>query len=484
MSQPNKDDPVISMQTIRFHPLISLIGSSIFILFLYSSIRHLSIHSTGLDLGIFDQAVYLISRGLPPISSFLGFHILGDHAALCFYGIAPLYRIYPDVHWLLMIQAVGLSLGAIPTYALAGQAGLTQAQSLTLATVYLLCPVWFNANLFDFHPDTLAPVGLLTAVWAARSNRTLLYILAVLFVLSLKDAFSLVIAAMGIWLFLFEKKRSYGVIALIAGVSWFFITTQWIVPTLSGMQSRGLTRYKPFGNSPLEIAQNIFLKPELTINCLLTLDNLRYLGLLFLPLIWGLAPRHLASLVGAAPMLLINLLSETHNQQRTFKHYYSASIIPFLLLAVIDTMAANNDWIRLLGQRLGLSKINWVIITWAIIAFVSLGRYGELSLYLSNLSRTPAFQSAVALISPKGSVLTDNQLAPHVSHRLLVHLVCGRTFDATLAAYDNVLLDGRFPSRERRTCVAQLLEQLQQHPDFQLRYQHSGFYLFVRKGVG
>ena len=76
----------------------------------------MSFHSTAYDLGIFDQAVYLISRGEPPISTLLGFHILGDHAALIWYPISLLYKIYPSVYWLFGIQSIALSVGAYYVY--------------------------------------------------------------------------------------------------------------------------------------------------------------------------------------------------------------------------------------------------------------------------------------------------------------------------------------------------------------------------------
>ena len=49
---------------------------------LASSLRHFWFHSSSWDLGIFEQAIYLISKGIEPISSLLGFHILSDHGAL------------------------------------------------------------------------------------------------------------------------------------------------------------------------------------------------------------------------------------------------------------------------------------------------------------------------------------------------------------------------------------------------------------------
>ncbi|WP_332984394.1 hypothetical protein [Microcoleus sp. A003_D6] len=34
---------------------------------------------------------------------------MGDRAAFIFYPLALLYKIYPDVHWLLLVQAVALA---------------------------------------------------------------------------------------------------------------------------------------------------------------------------------------------------------------------------------------------------------------------------------------------------------------------------------------------------------------------------------------
>jgi uncharacterized membrane protein len=75
-----------------------MIGVSTLILLACSSLRHELFQSTASDLAIFDQAIYLISQGQPPISSLIGFHIIGDHASLIFYPLALLYKIYPSVY--------------------------------------------------------------------------------------------------------------------------------------------------------------------------------------------------------------------------------------------------------------------------------------------------------------------------------------------------------------------------------------------------
>ncbi|MFZ9974595.1 MAG: DUF2079 domain-containing protein, partial [Vulcanococcus sp.] len=48
--------------------------------------RHGLIQSNAYDLGLFDQWIWLVSRGLPPVSSMEGVHLLADHGAWALYG--------------------------------------------------------------------------------------------------------------------------------------------------------------------------------------------------------------------------------------------------------------------------------------------------------------------------------------------------------------------------------------------------------------
>ena len=150
-----------------------MIAVSALILFTCSSLRHFLFQSTALDLAVFDQWVYLASQGLPPISSFFGFHIIGDHAAFILYPIALLYKIYPDVHWLFAVQAIALAFGCLPVYALSVQRGLSVKYARAIAISYLLYPCLFNANFFtDFRPEAIAIPAILWAMWAGIGGRT------------------------------------------------------------------------------------------------------------------------------------------------------------------------------------------------------------------------------------------------------------------------------------------------------------------------
>lgn len=450
-----------------------MIGASALILFACSSIRHALFQSGAYDLGIYDQVVYLISQGEPPISSILGFHHMGNHAAWAVYPLALLYKIYPDVHWLLAVQAVALALGALPTWYLAREAGLKESQAVAVAAAYLLYPVVFNANLFEFHPEVMAIPVLLAAVLAARLGKISWFCLSIIFVLGCKDVLSLTVAAMGIWLLVFEKRRSAGAFALCAGIAWFLIASQLIIPFFSGSEPAAVERYSYLGNSVPEIASNLVLKPGLVFSKVISLRTLEYVGLIILPVIWGLSPQHLTPLISTIPTVVVNILA-AKQMQRDLIHQYSLPVLPFLILAVIATLAAGQGWLR--SKR--------AIVLWSLLAFLALAKYGFFwSIYLGSLDTWQATREAIAQISTAGGVLTTNRIAPHLTHRRLIQFVDDSTpLTTDLTQFKYVLLNERHPYGSGNPEFAiNFVNQLKSNELFQLRYQRDGVYLFIRR---
>lgn len=449
-----------------------LIGAIALILFGCSSLRHALFQSGAFDLGIFDQAVYLISQGKSPISSFLGFHILGDHAALIFYPLALLYKLHPDVHWLLAMQAIALALGALPTWCLARQAGLKEQQAAAVTGVYLLYPLVFNLNVFDFHPEVIALPALLWAIVAARLGKTVWFCLAIMLILSCKAVLALTVVAMGIWLLIFANKRLYGVTALLVGVAWFLIATQGIIPFFGGEAAavgRHLPRYSYLGNSVLEVAKNLIFKPELLLSQIFSLATWEYLALLLAPVIW-VSPQHLAPLIGAIPTLVINILSIAP-AQKNLVHHYSLPVLPFLLVAAIDSLATGRRWLR-------NGRIIWL---WSLVTFLALAKYGYFgSIYLDSLDTWQATRAAIAQVH-QGGVLTTAEIAPHLTHRALIKFTDANSPPVRLAEFDYVLLNLRHPGwLSNREFAASLVNQLKHDQEFQLSYQRQDVYLFQK----
>ncbi len=462
-----------------------IVGSCI-ILCGCSVARHHLFHSGGYDLGIFDQSVYLISRGEVPFSTIRGIHILGDHAAFILYPISLLYRIVPSVYWLFGIQSLALALGALPVYRLALQAKIDNRQALLLAGAYLLYPGIFNANLFDFHPEVLAVPLLLLSVLALRSGRVGVFYLCLLGILSCKAVLSLTVVALGIWLLIWEyrrvedlwQKRCWvaGWLAVGTGSLWFVIAVFWIIPHFSGSEPAAISHYRYLGSSVVEVIQNLFFRLTLIWVRVFSVDTLFYLFLLVVPLIWGLSWQYWDPLFPALPTLVLNILS-SNPAYRDLVHHYVLPIIPFLILAVIENLKTSP--LSIGGIKRGLLG--------SLLAFLALGKYGFFwSIYLDSLETWSASRQALAQVTSQGGVLTTHELAPHLSHRRVIRFTdegdpSQQPRSIQWDPFDYVLLNRRFPGwRSSKAFSAALIGELQHHEAFQLLYYRDGVYLFSR----
>ncbi len=416
------------------------------ILMAYSTAKHLLFQSTAMDLSYFDQSAYLISQGQVPVVSFWGYHFLGGHADWIVYALAGLYRIYPSVYWLLGVQAIALASGGLITWKLTRQANLDKSWANVLTAVYLLQPLVFNVNLFDFHPEVIAIPCLLAAVWAARAGKLLGFTMATVITLGCRDSLALNIIVMGVWLLVFERRRRAGAIALGLGLIWFYLATQWVIPNFRSGGVESIARYAEFGDSIPAILNSLVLRPQLLISRLATGDNFFYLTLLFIPWLWGLKlGRSLLPALPALPNLAMNLLT-TYYPQKDLVHQYSLPMIPFLWLAALAAVASQtpgSTWFR--TQR--------TILIWSTLGFLCLAKYSYMGgKYLEHLDTWQASTSAIARIPPQASVLATAKLAPHLAHRSQLKIaIPEQSVPEQMVNSDYILLDRRHPGNAQKT---------------------------------
>jgi uncharacterized membrane protein len=459
-----------SIINIKNNKLLVIIPISILILLISSIARH-ELFNSGGDLAFFDQCVYLISQGKNPISSLLGFHALADHAAWILYPIALLYKIYPTVYWLFLVQSLSLSLGAIPAYFLSINAGLKESQAIVIVVIYLLYPLIYNANLLEFHPDTIAVPALFMAILAARKQKIVWFCASVIVILGCKAVLSLTVAAMGVGLLLFEKRQLYGIIAIATGIAWFLIANKIIIPFFghdAALINRHLYRYSYLGNSFSETLKIILLQPKLIFSNIFSLINLEYLFYLFVPVIWGLRPKYMIYMIAAIPCLALNLLAD-HPSQKNLIWHYSLPIIPFLTLSLIAYVATYQN----------LIKRKKAIILWSLFWFFALGKFGFFAgKYLKNLDNLQATKEAISLVKTQNSVLTTDIIVPHLTHRELI------SFKYNINELNNfhyILINVRNPGLvASKADYNNLVNQLKTNSELKLKFQKDDVYLFEK----
>jgi uncharacterized membrane protein len=447
---------------------------STIILFVASGLKHARFESSAWDLGIYDQAIYLISKGEQPWSSYLDMHILGDHASFIFYPLSLLYKIYPSVYWLLAVQALAFAAAVIPLRHLSFDWKLDSRQRLTVCISYLLYPLIFNVNLFDFHPEVVAIPALFMAILCARRNWLLGFLVACILVLSCKDALAVTVFGLGLWQFFVRERRLYGFLAIILGAVWLLFLSTWLVPRFGGDTARFLARYEYLGPTFKVAIVNVFMRPGILFSHLFTGANLRYLGMVFAPVAWGLSWRSSLPLIAATPVLVMNLLSLESANQKDLLYQYSIPILPFLYASVVICM----------GRGLGLvkfPKLAKLVPAWSLLFFLLLARPAHGFFSNHDIGNILSLHAAVNAIRPDCKVLADPFAAPHLSHRKDIALVQEGMNAAQALNYECIVLNLDRPGPGSGEDVQLSMKAaLESDRSFTVSFQGKGVYLFSR----
>ena len=457
--------------------LIGLVAIASSILFGFSSLQ-LWLFRAGNDLGFFDQLVYLLSRGQSPVSTLLeGVHLIGDHGAIILYPLALLYVIYPSVYWLLAVQAIALAVGAIPLYILSRDSGLSVGYARAVTICYVLYPAVFNINFYtEFRPETIAVPALLWAVVAAKRKSVWQLAIAIMLVLSCKEAMSLTVVGLGLWLVI-VGRRFYGLGCIVAGLAWFGFAAVYLIPTFrGGHQMAGTWHYESLGTSLTEIALKVITNPQIFVSRALMGDRLFYYLLLVLPIILGLYWHKILAMLPALPMLGLNILAD-FPRQRDLIHQYSLPIIPFLFIWLIASLV----YLSKRRQRRWLSK--QILVIWSVIAWLALAKYGYFwTRYAPLYANVNAVREAVNLVEPDARVLTSGYIAPHLSHRSTLMLLADANVER-VAEYDldTVLIAQQHLGLGTSPQVAEeTIEKLLESSEFNLVYQQQDVFLLKK----
>ncbi len=423
--------------------------------------RHQNLGSNALDLGYTDQVVWNTLHGRPlrfstyvdaafeldiPIQVFKQPDVLlGYHVEPILVAIAPLYLIYDGPETLLWLQTVVIALGAIPLYLVVRHRYRSQAlrvwkYDLDLASwlplafvlLYLLAPALEAANLSDFHAVALSPALLLTAFYFLETDRPWGLVGFGFLAAMCKEEIGLVVAMLGLWAALVRHRRRLGLAVALAGVGWFFLCVQVIMPHFSGLAgSAFLVRYGHLGDSLGDLARNLLLDPGRFTGWLRQPEVVRYLRDLW-RMGGGLSVFHLPSLALALPVVAANALS-SYDWMRSGGAHYSASIVPF----VVVSAAYGAGWA---ARQVGKLAGNRVLVTHGarlvlVVVGLAVGGMYHYRDGVSPLSRRFALEplseharraaphiERVNALPPEVAISASSGLYPHLSHRRSVYL--------------------------------------------------------------
>ncbi|MGQ0847462.1 MAG: DUF2079 domain-containing protein [Sporichthyaceae bacterium] len=392
---------------------IWLLAVGLFALYATISIRrHYTLHTTGYDLGIFEQAVRSYASGNLPTSEIKGpdFPILGDHFSPVLALIAPIYRVFPSATTLLVVQAALLAVAAVPI-ATTAQRLLGRAAALVVALGYGLS--WGIAATvgFDFHEVAFAVPLLAFAACAIVEDRPRAAVLWALPLVAVKEDLGLTLLVVGVLVLWRCRRPVLGGSAALAGVLGFVLAVFLVLPAnnpdgrFAYWKNVGGGGSEESGGGLLDLAQRIsvgLVDPEPKAILLIVL----------------LAPTAFVALRSpilllALPTLAWRLLSERW-EYSTLEFHYSAVLMPIVFVAFVDGLR------RWTGPGHEGRRREALVVSAAVTALLVPSNTFAEAFKPSTWKGEPRVgdsRAVLAEIPDDAIVMASNRLAPHLTNR-------------------------------------------------------------------
>jgi len=414
----------------------------------YTVSKHDSFTTYAWDLGIFDQSFWTTvnlgmvfhntcEQHLVESGSFFGVHF-----SPILFLLVPFYYLHQSPVTLLVLQSLIIGLSAYPIYLIARDS-LTEETAATLAIIYLLNPAIHGVNSYDFHVQSLLPLVFNYLLFYTLRWDPKRMIAASILALSVQE--QIVVVMLGYVAFLVVHRTIQGVrwrkpsairgeiipiLAVLAvTVLWWALSANvlhYFNPDVPKHLMAGQNFALLEVDSPTEVPLRVFTHPDKAFRAISYdwFDKNVYMLSLFTPSLFlgFLSP---ATLIPTVPWFAVSILSNYPPYYR-LGFQYPALVVSFIYVSLIRGL-----------KRLSLSlkednsvSLKAVVTGLIVIGVASCVALSPLSPFTDGFSLSPAYikpcisqrsrrlTEMVALIPPQASVLTQDNIFPHVSNRL------------------------------------------------------------------
>ena len=448
---------------LRQHPFLFLCACILMyiIVFSYVSIlKHNAFESSAWDLGIYEQIIwsttntgrvfwYTVEIFVNPSCNFFGLHF-----SPILLLVVPIYAIYQSTETLLILQASVLAVAAIPLYKLVLYESKSARQALAFSLIYLGYPPLNSMNYFDFHVQAFLPLLFFFAFYYFRKGEWTKYFVFIILALMVIEVVPLIVVFFGIyglWVnrmklsnitdvfhlkqFSTNKGVVYSVATIVLGVSWFVLART----VIRAVNPTNLPHpnWSNIGDPTQDLPGflfNVVTNPLKTVETIVTPVRPKaiYIFGLFAPLLFlsFLSP---PSLIIGAPWFLIAFLSNYEPYYSALSYQYVAFVAPFIFistiygvkrLGVVKNYLVSSKRLRSVCSKITKFQYGKAVLIICLFFIIALPYIVILNIHASLpvvTKHDEAREVFVRLIPSNASVLTQNDLLPHVSRRLYIY---------------------------------------------------------------
>lgn len=371
---------------------------------------HHGLGTASYDLGLYDQGVWLMSRFEAPFVTMMGRNLMGDHTSFILIFLVPIYRLWPGVGVLLFTQAAAIGAAAIPVYLYAKQRLQSGWMAFLAGCVFLLHPAVSWTNMENYHPDGYVALFVGFAIYGALQRRWVVYGVAVVLALMVKEDVSLVVVPLGIWVAL-RRDRRIGLITVVGSLAFMAVAMLVVMRSLMGVATRNTWRI-PFGG-PGGFVKEALTRPWNVVRHMLSEERPKYLWQMTAPLayVWLRLPD--VALISAL-VLCTNVIS-TYFYQYSIMYHYSLIAVPALVIGTVHAIGAVRvAWRSVL---IGVVTAASLMSAWVWSPLPLPGARVVIPHWGAGHPIAQELRDIITLIPDDASVSAYYSAAPHLSHR-------------------------------------------------------------------
>ena len=209
----------------------------------------------GWDFGIYDSMLHNAASGKGLMRDFRGPF---DHFSPVFMLFAPLYLIWDNPFWLLLIQSAAMTLAAPVLHAVTKRYFPRGPVPFALMLMYLLNPYWSRLTLYDFHVECFYPLVCFAAFYYYSGKKLLPFALLLMLSPLIKEDLVVPLGAAGLWLLTLKGRRKLGLGMIGAALFWTVFVLKLYFPLILQAGYWHYGRYEILGATADETVRNLF----------------------------------------------------------------------------------------------------------------------------------------------------------------------------------------------------------------------------------
>lgn len=396
---------------------------SLFLLFstlysLLSVIRHNHFQSQAFDFSIYDQALWLYSRGNIAYLTLLDKLDLADRFRPIMLPLSSLYWFTENERVLLIFQSVILAAAIFPIWLLAGRL-LPRVLAVLIAFIYVDFIGIQATAAYDFHEMAILPFFLAWLFYFLEKEKWLEYFVTLVISLAVREHVGIILATLGIYVYFRKQNLKVALFTFLISTFWSLTAIFLIMPKLGQEYYQSfVSQGDTFGEAslgylsdPAAIFKNFFWPLEKTQTLFWSFFSFGLIGLSYLPLLSTILLQFAS-----------RFLDLQHPIRWTLYYHYSAELAVLLAVSTIY------------GSKQILKKIGKNAPTFLVLTLLTLHLTTNAVLHspLKNLLK-PQFRRQenwmnetkliLSMVPKDVPVAAQNNLLPHLSHRQQIYLL-------------------------------------------------------------